>query len=101
MFSQVQRRRRHKKTTTMATHPQGVVLTLHGLFAGDSTRSCETHDYCGEALYIDAVVRLRKLQIETGKLKNVKFANHKNTHPCRICLRTRSIRCCYCRLPHH
>jgi len=56
----------------MATHPQGVILTLHGLFKGDLTRSCPDHEYCGSALYIDAVVRMRKRQIETGKAIFVK-----------------------------
>jgi hypothetical protein len=53
----------------MATHPQGVVIDIVGVEESNRGRSCECHEVCGDHLGLDAVVRLRQVQIvkENGR----------------------------------
>jgi hypothetical protein len=48
----------------MTTHPQGVVIDIVGVEESNRGRSCERHDVCGDHFGLDAVVRLRQVQIE-------------------------------------
>jgi hypothetical protein len=53
----------------MATHPQGIVIEIVGVEESKRGRSCERHDVCGDHLGLDAVLRLRQVQIvqENGR----------------------------------
>jgi hypothetical protein len=53
----------------MATHPQGIVIDIVGVEKSNRGRSCERHDVCGNHLGLDAVLRLRQVQIvkENGR----------------------------------
>ena len=46
-----------------ATHPSGISVTIVGIEAATSGRSCEEHDICGSVLQEDVVVRIRKVQV--------------------------------------
>jgi hypothetical protein len=53
----------HHRPTTMATHPEGIVVDIVGIEESSHGRSCSLHDVCGNRLSMDSVVRLRKVQI--------------------------------------
>jgi hypothetical protein len=42
-------------------------VEIVGIENGSCGKSCEEHDICGNALYIDAVVRFRCIQVVNGK----------------------------------
>ena len=52
----------------MSHHPTGIQVDLVGIEEGGRGRSCEEHQVCGKVLTIDAVVRLRCIQIKNGTL---------------------------------
>ena len=44
-------------------HPSGLIVDILGTEAANNGRSCEEHEVCGVMLDLDAVVRLRRVQI--------------------------------------
>jgi hypothetical protein len=51
----------------MSRHPGTTMIEIVGIKEDGRGRSCEEHDVCGTALYIDAVVRLQAIQILNGE----------------------------------
>lgn len=53
-----------KRTTSIPSHPTGVMIEIVGIKRGERGRSCKEHAVCGSAvLQEDTVVRIRKCQI--------------------------------------
>jgi len=53
-----------KRTTSIPSHPTGVMIEIVDIERGERGRSCEEHAVCGSAvLQEDTVVRIRKCQI--------------------------------------
>ena len=44
-------------------HPSGIVVEIVGMGISCQGHSCEEHDFCGEVLKEDVVVRFRKIQL--------------------------------------
>jgi hypothetical protein len=49
--------RQNSKSSTMAFHPEGLVVDLVGIEEPSRGRNCEVHDCCGLVLELDMVVR--------------------------------------------
>ena len=57
----------HTKKATMATHPVGAIVVIRDLYLSVLNDSSTESSFDDHPLYIDAVVRLRKMQIRSGK----------------------------------
>ena len=64
----------------MATHPIGAVVVVLGLHRTDLNDSLDESYEDEHPLYIDAVVRLKKIQIQAGKATFTTCFCFSNTH---------------------